>query len=66
MKKLTWLLTLWLGLAASAFAIDTEVAFDDPVLQERYRSLIARDSLPEMFEREHRGVRCAGRRGPAP
>ena len=47
MKQLTWLLTLWLGLAASAFAIDTEVAFDDPVLQERYRSLIAEIRCPK-------------------
>ena len=47
MMKLTWLLALWLGLAASAFAIDTEVAFDDPVLQERYRSLISEIRCPK-------------------
>jgi cytochrome c-type biogenesis protein CcmH len=47
MKQLTWLLTLWLGFAASAFAIDREVAFDDPVLQERYRSLIAEIRCPK-------------------
>jgi cytochrome c-type biogenesis protein CcmH len=47
MMKLTWLLALWLGLAASAFAIDTEVAFDDPVLQERYRSLIGEIRCPK-------------------
>jgi cytochrome c-type biogenesis protein CcmH len=41
------LLALWLGFAASAFAIDTEVAFDDPVLQERYRSLIAEIRCPK-------------------
>jgi hypothetical protein len=35
MKKLKWLLVLWLGVGASALAIDTEEAFDDPVLNER-------------------------------
>ena len=47
MMKLTWLLALWLGLTASAFAIDTEVAFDDPVLQERYRALTAEIRCPK-------------------
>ena len=39
MKRLTWLLALWLGCVGSALAIDDEVAFDDPVLNARYRSL---------------------------
>jgi cytochrome c-type biogenesis protein CcmH len=47
MKKLTWLLTLWLGFASCAFAIDTEVAFDDPVLNERYRALIREIRCPK-------------------
>ena len=37
--KLTWLLALWLGLVGSAWAVDDEVAFDDPVLNARYYSL---------------------------
>ncbi len=48
MKTLAGLLTLlWLGLAGHAFAIDTEVAFDDPVLNERYRSLIHEIRCPK-------------------
>jgi cytochrome c-type biogenesis protein CcmH len=40
MRKLTWLLALWLALVGSgALAIDDEVAFDDPVLNARYRAL---------------------------
>jgi cytochrome c-type biogenesis protein CcmH len=47
MKKLTWLVALWLGFSASSFAIDTEVAFDDPVLNERYRALIREIRCPK-------------------
>jgi cytochrome c-type biogenesis protein CcmH len=48
MKKLGWLITLlWLGAAGYAFAIDTEVAFDDPVLNERYRALIREIRCPK-------------------
>ena len=39
MRRLTWLLALWLGLVGSALAADDEVAFDDPVLNARYYSL---------------------------
>ena len=48
MKKLAGLITLvWLGFASQAFGIDTEVAFDDPVLNERYRSLIHEIRCPK-------------------
>jgi cytochrome c-type biogenesis protein CcmH len=48
MKKLAGLITLlWLGFASQAFGIDTEVAFDDPVLNERYRSLIREIRCPK-------------------
>jgi cytochrome c-type biogenesis protein CcmH len=47
MKKLTWLLVLWLGCAGSALAIDSEEAFDDPVLNERYRALIREIRCPK-------------------
>ena len=41
---------LWLGFilaTASAFAFDTEVAFDDPVLNDRYRALIREVRCPK-------------------
>jgi cytochrome c-type biogenesis protein CcmH len=47
MKILVWVVALWLGLAGAAFAIDTEEAFDDPVLNERYRSLIREIRCPK-------------------
>jgi cytochrome c-type biogenesis protein CcmH len=47
MKALIWLASLWLGLASVALAIDTEVAFDDPVLNDRYRSLIHEIRCPK-------------------
>ena len=47
MKRLTWLLALCLCIAAPVFAIDTEVAFDDPVLQARYLSLISEIRCPK-------------------
>ncbi len=48
MKRLSWLvLFFWLGPATQAFAIDTEIAFDDPILNERYRSLIHEIRCPK-------------------
>lgn len=47
MRKVTALLAVCIVLAAPAFAIDTEVAFDDPVLQERYLSLISEIRCPK-------------------
>ena len=47
MKSVTWLLVLLLGCVASAVAIDTEEAFDDPVLNERYRSLTREIRCPK-------------------
>jgi cytochrome c-type biogenesis protein CcmH len=48
MKRLGWLfLFLWLGSASRAFAIDIEVPFDDPVLNDRYRSLIHEIRCPK-------------------
>jgi cytochrome c-type biogenesis protein CcmH len=48
MKKLAGLITmLWLGLVSHAFAIDTEIAFDDPVLNDRYRALIREIRCPK-------------------
>lgn len=41
-----WLVLL-LTLPCAAWAIDTEVAFDDPVLQERYRTLIREIRCPK-------------------
>ena len=40
-------LVLWLVLSSAAWAIDTEVAFDDPVLNERYRALIREIRCPK-------------------
>ena len=48
MTKLAGIIVLlWLGLAGHAFAIDSEVAFDDPVLNERYRALIHEIRCPK-------------------
>jgi cytochrome c-type biogenesis protein CcmH len=47
MKILAWVIALWLGVAGAAFAIDTEEAFDDPVLNERYRALIREIRCPK-------------------
>jgi cytochrome c-type biogenesis protein CcmH len=47
MKALTWLTALWLGLASAALAIDTEIAFDDPALNERYQALIREIRCPK-------------------
>ena len=48
MTKVAGIITLlWLGLAGHAFAIDSEVAFDDPVLNERYRALIHEIRCPK-------------------
>ncbi len=46
MSKLT-LLASFLLLAAPVFAFDTDVAFDDPVLEERYRDLIREVRCPK-------------------
>jgi cytochrome c-type biogenesis protein CcmH len=40
-------LVLWLVLSRAALAIDTEVAFEDPVLNERYRALIREIRCPK-------------------
>jgi cytochrome c-type biogenesis protein CcmH len=40
-------LVLWLVLSSAALAIDTEVAFEDPVLNERYRALIREIRCPK-------------------
>jgi cytochrome c-type biogenesis protein CcmH len=42
-----WLLALLLAFANGALAIDTEVAFEDPVLNERYRALIREIRCPK-------------------
>jgi cytochrome c-type biogenesis protein CcmH len=47
MRNLTWLVALCIGFASAAFAIDTEEAFDDPVLNERYRALIHEIRCPK-------------------
>jgi cytochrome c-type biogenesis protein CcmH len=47
MKTLAWSLALWLGLAGPAFAIDEEVAFDDPVLNARYHALTREIRCPK-------------------
>ncbi len=47
MRQLAWLCALWLAAVGSAFAIDKEDAFDDPVLNERYRSLIQEIRCPK-------------------
>jgi cytochrome c-type biogenesis protein CcmH len=47
MSRLTWVLALWLALVGSAFAIDEEVAFDDPVLNARYHALIREIRCPK-------------------
>jgi cytochrome c-type biogenesis protein CcmH len=45
--KALWLALAWLLGATSALAIDTEVAFEDPVLDARYRSLIREIRCPK-------------------
>lgn len=47
MSKLASLLTLLLAYAGSAVAIDTEIAFDDPALNARYRALIHEIRCPK-------------------
>ena len=47
MRTVTALLAVWVVFAAPAFAIDTEVAFDDPVLQGRYLALISEIRCPK-------------------
>jgi cytochrome c-type biogenesis protein CcmH len=46
-SKLASLLTLLLAYAGSAVAIDTEIAFDDPALNARYRALIHEIRCPK-------------------
>ena len=46
MKAVAWLLMLWFGYTAAAFAFDTEDGFEDPVLNERYRSRIREIRCP--------------------
>lgn len=41
------LLVVLLAVSGGAWAIDTEVAFDDPVLNERYRALIREIRCPK-------------------
>jgi cytochrome c-type biogenesis protein CcmH len=45
--KALWLALVWLLGATSVHAIDTEVAFDDPILDARYRSLIREIRCPK-------------------
>jgi len=47
MRAPTWFLALALAYASCALAIDTEVAFEDPVLNERYRSLTREIRCPK-------------------
>jgi cytochrome c-type biogenesis protein CcmH len=47
MNKLVRVLTLWLGLAACAFAAGSQESFDDPALEARYRELISEIRCPK-------------------
>ena len=47
MRAPTWFLALALAYASCAWAIDREAAFDDPVLNERYRSLTREIRCPK-------------------
>lgn len=47
MIRLATLFLLCLGSASAALAIDSEDAFDDPVLNERYRNLIREIRCPK-------------------
>ena len=47
MKNLLWLLVVCCGFAGYAYAIDSEEAFDDPVLNARYRALIHEIRCPK-------------------
>jgi cytochrome c-type biogenesis protein CcmH len=47
MNVRAWLLAACLALSVSAMAIDTEEAFDDPVLNDRYRALIREIRCPK-------------------
>jgi cytochrome c-type biogenesis protein CcmH len=47
MNLRAWLLAACLAFAGSAFAIDTEEAFDDPVLNARYRALTREIRCPK-------------------
>lgn len=47
MRALVLALFVWLGAATSAFAIDNEIAFDDPVLNARYHALIREIRCPK-------------------
>lgn len=47
MTRIALLLALCLSFAGPVFAFDTEVAFDDPVLNERYRNLIREIRCPK-------------------
>jgi cytochrome c-type biogenesis protein CcmH len=45
MRKLAWLLTLWLG--TGLFSAGSQEAFDDPALNTRYRELIREIRCPK-------------------
>ena len=47
MKVLLCLLTVWLGFAGGAFAVQAQEGFDDPALNERYRALIREIRCPK-------------------
>ena len=47
MRALVWLLAACAALAAGAWAVDAQEGFDDPVLNERYRTLIHEIRCPK-------------------
>jgi cytochrome c-type biogenesis protein CcmH len=47
MRALTWLSVVWLAFAGGAWAADVEEGFDDPILNERYRTLIREIRCPK-------------------
>jgi cytochrome c-type biogenesis protein CcmH len=47
MRRLLLVFALWLGGASAAHAIDREIAFSDPVMNERYLSLIREIRCPK-------------------
>ena len=47
MSRLLLVCALWLAAASAAFAIDHEIAFSDPAMNERYLSLIREIRCPK-------------------
>jgi cytochrome c-type biogenesis protein CcmH len=47
MRRLAWVLSSWLAIAACALAAGAQEGFDDPVLNERYRALIREIRCPK-------------------